>query len=248
MFELRKYDTREAAADFVARHIVDSINNFKPTSSKPYVLGLPTGSSPEPVYSRLVQLYRDGKVSFANVVTFNMDEYCGLAPSDRQSYHYFMFDKFFSHIDIKEENIHILDGLADNYEQECAAYERLIKEYGPFQIFMGGIGPNGHIAFNESGSVRNSITRKVKLQESTIIANSRFFGNQAEKVPKYALSVGISTVLDQSNEVIFLVSGENKREILRKTLTSPVTSDIPSTFIKEHKNCLLVCDDDAFTN
>ncbi|ODQ49321.1 hypothetical protein PICMEDRAFT_14786 [Pichia membranifaciens NRRL Y-2026] len=245
MAKLIEYQTKEEAANFVAEHIAESINQFAPTEKKPYVLGLPTGSSPEPVYAKLIELYKAGKVSFENVVTFNMDEYCGLPPTNDQSYFFFMYEKFFNHIDIKKENIHILNGLAEDYKNECEQYEQEILKYAPFQVFMGGIGPNGHIAFNEAGSSRNSITRKVKLQDSTIKANSRFFSNSLEKVPKYALSVGISTVLDNSKEVIILVFGKAKHEILQKTLEAPISSTIPSTFLREHNNCLLVCDNDA---
>lgn len=242
MVKLTQYKTKEDAADFVANHIVDAINNFNPTQERPFVIGLPTGSSPEPVYAKLIELYKSNKVSFKYVVTFNMDEYCNLAPTNDQSYHYFMHQKFFDHIDIPKENIHILNGLADDYSSECQRYEQQIHKYAPFQIFMGGIGPNGHIAFNESGSARDSITRKVALQESTIQANSRFFGNNLQDVPKFALSVGISTVLDNSKEVIILAFGNNKADIVKKTLSEPISSKIPSTFLREHNNCLLVCD------
>ena len=245
MAKLIEYRTKEKAAEFVAERIAESINQFSPTETRPYVLGLPTGSSPEPVYSKLIELYKAGKVSFQNVVTFNMDEYCGLPPTNDQSYFFFMHEKFFNHIDIKKENIHILNGLAEDYEKECERYEQEIHKYAPFQIFMGGVGPNGHIAFNEAGSSRNSITRKVELQDTTIRANSRFFANSLEKVPKYALSVGISTVLDNSKEVIILVFGKAKHEILQKTLEAPISSTIPSTFLREQDNCLLVCDSDA---
>lgn len=247
MVQLSEYQTKDEAAKIVAIHIADAINKFKPTNEHPFVLGLPTGSSPEPVYKYLIKLYNEGKVSFKNVVTFNMDEYCNLEPTNDQSYYFFMHDKFFDHIDIPEENIHILNGLAEDYTKECERYEQQIHKYAPFQIFMGGIGPNGHIAFNESGSSRYSVTRKVALQESTIKANSRFFGNDLQNVPKFALSVGISTVLDNSNEIIILAFGKGKADILQKTLVEPVSPKIPSTFLREHRNCLLVCDDEAAT-
>lgn len=245
MVQLLNYKTKDEAAKQVAKHIADKINEFSPTQSKPFVLGLPTGSSPEPVYAELIKLNKECKVSFKNVVTFNMDEYCGIEPTNDQSYHYFMNDKFFKHIDIKKENIHILNGLADDFQTECRRYEQEIAKYAPFQIFMGGIGSKGHIAFNESGSTRDSITRKVELDKSTIEANCRFFNNDESKVPKAALSVGISTVIDNSKEIIILVFGGSKSEILTKTLTEPISSKIPSTFLREHKNCLIYTDSDA---
>ena len=242
---LQKYTTKSEAAKAVANRIVSAINAFQPTESKPFVIGLPTGSSPEPVYAELVNLYKAGKVSFQNVVTFNMDEYCGLEPTNVQSYHYFMYKNLFDHIDIKPENIHILNGLAENPKEECAAYEREIAKRAPFNIFMGGLGPKGHIAFNEAGSSRDSITREVALEESTIEANSRFFGNDKSKVPRFALSVGISTVLDNSEELIILVFGSTKADILQKTISTPISSEIPSTFLQTHKNCTLVYDVEA---
>ena len=125
-----------------------------------------------------------------------MDEYLGLAPENPQSYHYFMFDKLFNHIDIPRENINILNGLAKDVEKECADYEGKIKKYERINLFLGGLGPEGHLAFNEAGSTRDSKTRKVALVESTIKANCRFFDNDESKVPKHALSVGISTILE----------------------------------------------------
>ena len=160
------------AAEYLANYIIAKINSTPRT----FVLGLPTGSSPEGIYAKLIEANKQGRVSFKNVVTFNMDEYLGLAPSDLQSYHYFMYDKFFNHIDIPRENIHILNGLAANIDEECANYEKKIKQYGRIDLFLGGLGPEGHLAFNEAGSSRNSKTRKVELVESTIKANCRFSG------------------------------------------------------------------------
>lgn len=234
------------ASEYLADRIVKKIKGFAPTPSKPFVLGLPTGSSPEGVYSRLIMAYKRGDISFKNVVTFNMDEYIGLEPSHKQSYHYFMFDKFFNHVDIPKENIHILNGLASDFEAECRRYEDKIKSYGRIHFFMGGLGPEGHIAFNEAGSRRDSVTRKVTLAQSTIKANSRFFDNNPEKVPKYALSVGISTVLDNSDEVAIIVLGANKHFALDKTLNGIRNdSNYPSTYLHGANNVLIVCDNDA---
>ncbi|SSD61313.1 related to Glucosamine-6-phosphate isomerase [Saccharomycodes ludwigii] len=171
-----------------------------------------------------------------------MDEYCGLSPSDEQSYHHFMHTKFFDHVDIKPENIHILNGLSKNRAEECANYEKMIAKYGPFQIFMGGIGKEGHIAFNESGSSRNSKTREIQLAQSTIEANSRFFNNDISKVPKSALTVGISTILDNSKEVIILAFGTSKADVVSKTINDNIDSKTPSTFLREHPNVTLVVD------
>lgn len=236
------FSSPDAAADFVACLIVRRINDFQPSAARPFVLGLPTGSSPEGVYAKLVQAYKDGKVSFAHVVTFNMDEYVGLRPEHPQLYHYFMYDKLFNHIDIPRANIHILDGLSADPETECANYEAQIRRFGRINLFLGGLGPEGHLAFNEAGLTRNSKTRRVSLAASTVKANSRFFGSEAA-VPKLALSVGISTILDNLDEIVLLVFGKAKAWALEKTLYGQASDpQVPSSYLREHKNVTVVCD------
>ncbi|RLV89822.1 Glucosamine-6-phosphate isomerase [Spathaspora sp. JA1] len=240
------FSSAEDASEYLANYIINKINNFEPTPSKPFVLGLPTGSSPEGVYARLIKANKAGKVTFKNVVTFNMDEYLGLKPTDNQSYHYFMFDKFFNHVDIPRENINILNGLASDVEQECANYEAKIKKYGRIHFFMGGLGPEGHLAFNEAGSSRDSITRKVSLVPSTIKANCRFFENDESKVPRFALSVGISTILDNSDEIALIVLGDAKSHALERSIHGPKNdAKFPSSYLQDHPNVLIVCDNAA---
>lgn len=236
------YQCSTEASNLVADRIASRINSFNPTASKPFVIGLPTGSSPLKVYARLIELYKQGKVDFTNVVSFNMDEYYHLPPSSEQSYHYFMYTNFFDHVNFKPENIHILDGMTDNWQQECSNYEAAIKKYGRINFFLGGMGPEGHLAFNEAGSTRDSVTRRIDLVPSTIEANCRFFDNDKSKVPTSALTVGISTVLDNSDEVLIVVFGQGKHWALLKTLTEKPTSKIPSTFLKTHPNATLVAD------
>ena len=161
------------AANYVAKRILD----FKPTAERPFVLGCPTGSSPLGLYQHLVKLNKEGKISFQNVVTFNMDEYVGLDVKHPESYHSFMWTNFFGHIDIKPENVHILDGNAPDLLAECAHYEEMIAQAGGIDLFMGGVGPDGHIAFNEPGSSLTSRTRIKTLTTNTIQANCRFFDN-----------------------------------------------------------------------
>lgn len=233
------------ASDYLANHIINRINDFSPTKDRPFVLGLPTGSSPEGIYKKLVEAYKKGRVSFANVVTFNMDEYVGLPPNHPQLYHYFMYDKLFNHVDIPKENIHILNGLAADLPRECAEYERKISQYGRIHFFLGGLGPEGHLAFNEAGLTRNSKTRPVDLVDSTLQANSRFFGNDTKNVPKNALSVGISTILDNSDEIAIIVLGAAKHRALEKTMFGPITPDVPSSFLRDHLNVMIVCDHQA---
>lgn len=240
------FSTADDASSYVATYIASKINLFNPTKSNPFVLGLPTGSSPEGIYKKLIELNKKGKVSFKNVVTFNMDEYLNLSPSNDQSYHYFMYNKFFNHIDIPRENINILNGLAPDVEKECREYEARIKKYGRIHLFLGGMGVEGHLAFNESGSTRDSKTRKVSLVQSTIEANSRFFDNDLSKVPKYALTVGISTILDNSDEVIVIVLGKAKREALDKTVNGPKNdAKFPASYLQDHDNALVVSDFEA---
>ena len=157
-------------SQWAANYVVAKINAAKPTAEKPFVLGLPTGSSPIGMYRGLVKAYQEGKVSFKNVVTFNMDEYVGLPVEHPESYHSFMFTNLFNHIDCPKENIHILNGNAPDLDAECANYEKEIEKFGGIDLFLGGIGPDGHIAFNEPGSSLTSRTRQKTLTTDTIIA------------------------------------------------------------------------------
>lgn len=205
---------------WTANYIAKKINDHK--EDRPFVLGLPTGSSPIGVYEELVRMNKAGEVSFANVVTFNMDEYVGLPREHDQSYWYFMHYYFFDHlVDMKPENINILNGLAEDPEAECARYEAKIASYGGIDLFLGGIGVDGHLAFNEPFTSLASRTGLRTLTTDTRIVNSRFFGNDPEKVPAYALSVGIGTVTD-AKEVIILINGHNKARALAKSVV-----DIP---------------------
>lgn len=237
------FSSADDASAYVADLIVSRINSFNPTPQKPFVLGLPTGSSPEGIYARLIQAYKAGKVSFANVVTFNMDEYEGLLPSHPQLYHYFMYDKLFNHVDIPRQNIHILNGLAPDIDRECHDYEQAIHRFGRIHLFLGGLGPEGHLAFNEAGSTRHSLTRRVSLVQSTIKANCRFFGGDEAQVPKHALLVGISTILDNSDEIVLIVTGAAKAFALDKTLHGRSGDPrYPLSYLQEHPNVVVVCD------
>ena len=199
----------QALSQWAANYVASKINAANPTPEKPFVLGCPTGSSPLGMYKALIELNKQGKVSFQNVVTFNMDEYVGLPEDHPESYHTFMWKNFFNHIDIKKENVHILNGNAEDLEAECANYEKQIAEIGGIDLFMGGIGPDGHIAFNEPGSSLSSRTRIKTLTTDTIIANSRFFDNDVNKVPKTALTVGVGTVLS-AKEVLIICNGQQQ--------------------------------------
>ncbi len=234
----------DRASAWAAASVARAINEFKPTPRRPFVLGLPTGSSPLGMYKELIRLNKAKKVSFANVVTFNMDEYVGLPKSHPQSYYSFMWDNFFSHINIKKTNANILNGNAKNLENECARYEKKIKSYGGIQLFVGGIGPDGHIAFNEPGSSLASRTRVKTLTQDTIIANSRFFDGDVNKVPKTALTVGVGTVMD-AKTVLIIVSGHNKARALQQTVEFGVNHMWTVSCLQLHPHGIIVCDDAA---
>lgn len=234
----------ESLSRWAAEHVIERINKFNPTPDHPFVLGLPTGSSPEGMYARLVKACKEGRVSFKNVLTFNMDEYVGLPESHPQSYHSFMARNLFDHIDCPKENIHILNGNAKDLEAECKAYEEKIKAVGGIDLFIGGIGPDGHIAFNEPCSSLTSRTRIKTLTSDTIIANSRFFDNDVNKVPKHALTVGVGTVMD-AKEVMILCNGHHKARALQAVVEGPVTHYWTISVLQQHPHGIIVCDEPA---
>lgn len=237
-------DTYDQMSKWAAQHIVERINAFAPTQQKPFVLGLPTGSTPIGTYQELIHLHQEGKVSFKNVVTFNMDEYVRIPEDHPESYHSFMWNNFFSHIDIQKENVNILNGNAEDLEAECQRYEDKIKSYGGIELFMGGIGPDGHIAFNEPCSSLTSRTRVKTLTTDTVIANSRFFDNDINKVPKTALTVGVGTVMD-SREVMILANGHNKARALAAAVEGAVSQMCTVSVLQLHPKGIIVCDDAA---
>ena len=229
---------------WAANYIAAKINAFNPSEERPFVLGLPTGSSPLGTYKHLIELNKKGVVSFKHVVTFNMDEYVGLPQDHPQSYYTFMWDNFFSHIDITPENANILNGNAPCLEEECTRYEAKIKSLGGIHLFLGGIGPDGHLAFNEPGSSLSSRTRVKSLTTDTIIANSRFFNNDENQVPKTALTVGIGTVLD-SKEVLIVVNGHNKARALYHAVEGSINHIWTISALQLHPKGIIVCDEAA---
>ncbi|WP_297085714.1 glucosamine-6-phosphate deaminase [uncultured Draconibacterium sp.] len=229
---------------WAANHIAEKINDFKATAEKPFVLGLPTGSTPLGTYKVLIDLYKQEKVSFKHVVTFNMDEYVGIDENHPESYHSFMFENFFKHIDIQKENINILDGNATDLGAECKAYEKKIQSYGGIELFLGGMGADGHLAFNIPGSSIQSRTRLVDLNYDTIVANSRFFDNDLNQVPKQALTVGVQTVLD-AKEVLILVNGYKKARALQNVVENGVNHMWTLSALQMHPNGIIVCDEEA---
>ncbi|KAK5169791.1 glycine decarboxylase subunit P [Saxophila tyrrhenica] len=237
-------DDKAVAAKYIADYIIHRIKSFAPTPSKPFVLGLPTGSSPEGIYKCLVAAYKAGEISFRDVVTFNMDEYVSLPRDHPESYHSFMYTHFFSHVDIPPSSINILNGNAVDLEEECIAYEEKIRRAGGIELFLGGIGPDGHIAFNEPGSSLRSRTRVKTLAYETILANSRFFGGDLGKVPKMALTVGVGTVMD-AREVVIIITGAHKALALQKTIEGGVNHMWTLSALQMHSHAMIVVDEDA---
>ncbi len=238
-----KKDEQEVGS-WVADHVIMRIQESKPTTDNPFVLGLPTGSTPIPAYEELIHRHKAGKISFKDVVTFNMDEYVGLAEDHPESYHYFMYKYLFDHIDIPRENINILDGNAPDLEKECEEYEKKIARYGGIDLFLGGIGPDGHIAFNEPGSSLTSRTRIKTLSYDTILANSRFFDDDISKVPTMALTVGVGTVMD-AKEVLIIITGYNKARALKEVVDGGVSHMWTVSMLQLHRKAIIVCDETA---
>lgn len=231
-------------SQWAADYVIARINAAAPTAEHPFVLGLPTGSSPLGMYQALVDAHKAGRVSFEHVVTFNMDEYIGLPQEHEQSYHTFMWTNFFSHIDIRPENVHILNGNAEDPVAECYAYEEAMRQAGGVDLFLGGIGPDGHIAFNEPGSSLTSRTRVKTLTTDTIIANSRFFEDDINKVPKTAMTVGVGTVMD-AREVLILVNGHSKARALQQAIEGSVNQMWTITALQLHPHGIIVADEAA---
>ena len=237
-------NTPQQVAQWAANYIIAQIKNKEQHTSSPFVLGLPTGSTPLETYKELIRRHKTGEVSFKNVITFNMDEYVGLPEEHPESYHSFMWNNFFKHVDIRPENVNILDGNADDLAKECADYEARIVEAGGIDLFMGGVGEDGHLAFNEPFSSLNSRTRVKTLTYDTLVVNSRFFDNDVNKVPKQAMSVGVATVLD-SKQVLILALGHKKARALQQCVEGPYSHVCTISAMQVHPHGIVVCDEPA---
>ena len=229
---------------WAARRIADAIRAKAARSSEPFVLGLCTGSTPIGTYAELIRMVKAGELSFRNVITFNMDEYVGLPVEHPESYHSFMHRQLFDSIDILPENIHILDGNAADLDAECAAYEAAIEAAGGFDLFLGGVGEDGHIAFNEPFSPLCSRTRVITLTRDTREVNARFFGGDPEAVPARALTVGVATVLS-AREVVILAFGSRKARALRDAVEGPMSHYCTLSGMQNHADGIIVCDEAA---
>ena len=235
----------EKLSQWAARYIAGRIKEHeRKGETRPFVLGLPTGSSPIGTYKELIKLNKSGYISFKNVVTFNMDEYVGLPREHEQSYYTFMHTNFFDHIDILPGNTNLLNGNAEDAVAECQRYEDKIASYGGIDLFLGGIGADGHIAFNEPFSSLSSRTREKSLTYDTKVMNSRFFGGNIADVPSTALTVGVQTVMD-AKEVMILVNGHNKARALQHTVEGGVSQAWTCSALQMHRRAIIVCDEPA---
>ena len=228
----------ESEASAIAAKIMAEVIKENPTA----LIGLATGSTPLGMYAELIRMCRIGELSFASVKSVNLDEYVGLPPTHSQSYADFMAKNLFDHIDIKHENTHLPSGTADP-GRECKRYDRLLDRLGRVDIQLLGIGHNGHIAFNEPDSHFPKDTTLVRLTDSTIDANSRFF-NSTDEVPKSAISMGIGRIL-RSKRILLLALGEGKAEILERALFGRITPEVPASILQFYQGELTVCGDIA---
>lgn len=232
--EIRIFDTPEQIGTACA-DIFESLLTEKPDC----VLGLATGASPVPTYEELVKRYNDGKISFENVKSFNLDEYCDLPKEDKNSYYTFMHENLFNHVNIKEENVHILNGNAADTEKEARDFDKSIEAAGGIDIQLLGIGTNGHIGFNEPGDSFPEGTFKVKLTDSTIASNSIYFDENP--MPRYALTMGIGSIL-KAKKIVLIATGEKKAEAIMNTVKGEVTPHCPASVLQNHADTVLLID------
>ncbi len=204
------------------------------------VLGLATGSTPLGCYQELIRMHKQENLDFSEVVIFNLDEYFNLPPQHHQSYHYFMKENLLNHINIDQNNFYIPNGMAKNVDEFCEQYENKIKEFNGIDFQLLGIGSDGHIGFNEPGTPFDSKTNLVELTESTINDNARFF-EKKEDVPRFAITMGIQTIY-QAKKIVLLASGENKAQIIKKTIQEPINVMVPASILQKHSDCTFILD------
>ncbi len=232
--EIRIFDDAASLGLAAADIFAQTIKN-KPAC----VLGLATGASPIPTYNRLVEMCDAKEISFADVKTFNLDEYCDLPKDDKNSYYTFMHENLFNRVDIKEENVNILDGNATDPEKEAADFDVAIKAAGGIDVQLLGIGNNGHIGFNEPADAFTTGTFKVKLTDSTLQANSRYFDENP--MPHYALTMGVGSIMD-AKKIVLIATGPAKAQAIYDTVKGTVTPQVPASILQQHPDCVLLLD------
>lgn len=212
------------------------------TEKKNSILGLATGASPVKTYCELINRYNKGEISFEDVITFNLDEYCDLPKNDKNSYYTFMHENLFNHVNIKEENVHILDGNATDSAAEAKAFDNAIENAGGIDIQLLGIGTNGHIGFNEPAESFSDGTFKVKLTDSTIKSNSIYFDD--DSMPRYALTMGINSIM-KAKKIVLIATGEAKANAIKATVNGDITPECPASILKNHPDVTLLIDKEA---
>lgn len=222
-----------------AAKIVASVLRKKPDC----VIGFATGSTPLGLYKELIRMHKDEGLDFSKVVSFNLDEYVGLPPNHPESYHYYMWENLFKHININPSNVHIPMGMAEDIEAFCEWYEKKINEHGGIDLQILGIGSNGHIAFNEPGSSLGSRTRIKTLNENTRLDNSRFF-NSMDEVPKYAITMGVGTIME-AKRLLLLANGTKKADAIKATVEGPIMAKFPATIVQLHRYATIIVDEEA---
>jgi glucosamine-6-phosphate deaminase len=229
-------DMSRKAANIISAQVI-----IKPDS----VLGLATGSTPIGIYKQLVEWYHKGDIDFSQVRTVNLDEYVGLSPEDPQSYYYFMKENFFKHININLSNVNIPNGMESDVEKECRRYNQVIKSLGGVDLQLLGLGNNGHIGFNEPDVDFKQLTHCVTLSDSTIEANSRFFGS-FEETPRSAYTMGIGNIMN-AEKILVVVNGEGKAQILKEIIDGPITPSVPASILQLHRDVTIVADKSALS-
>ncbi len=225
------------AAKIVAKKIKDKPNT---------VLGLATGSTPEGMYRELVKMHKEDELDLSQVITFNLDEYLGLSPDHPQSYHYYMYENFFNHVNIKEENIHIPKGDTKDPVWECLNYEKEIEKVGGIDLQILGIGVNGHVGFNEPDINLEAKTHVIQLSDDTIKANSRFFKN-LDEVPKKAITMGMATIM-RSKKIILMAWGAEKKKPILKVISGHIATEVPASLLQVHNDVILIVDKQIYSS
>ena len=229
-------DMSRKAANIISAQII-----MKPNA----VLGLATGSSPLGVYSQLIEWYKKGDLDFREVRTVNLDEYKGLSPENVQSYAYFMKKNLFDQVNIDPSNTNIPNGLEEDEAAECARYNQIIAALGGIDLQLLGIGPNGHIGFNEPGEAFEKETHCVKLTDTTVQTNARFFETK-DQVPGYAYSMGIKSIM-QAERILLIASGKDKADAVNRMLTGPISPSCPASILQLHNHAVVVADEKALS-
>lgn len=232
--DIKIYNNAEEIGCAAAQLYKELIN-----SNPSAVLGLATGATPVPTYKKLIELYKNGEISFKDVTTFNLDEYCNLDKHDKNSYYTFMHENLFNYIDIKEENVNFLDGNAKDCDAESKRYAEAIRAAGGIDLQLLGIGTNGHIAFNEPADKFTDEAFKVTLTQSTINSNQKYFGDVP--MPRYAMTMGIGSIM-RSKKILLIATGESKAKAIKAMVSGEITPQIPCSILNEHKDVVIMLD------